>query len=92
MLISELVNFGNKNKDQVDSNKFTEMACYMLESLVKFENNEHPLGSWKDMKYFMNYYTNYNCEKYMNPKVLKDICPGVFGVIKPVGYCMIGTK
>ncbi len=27
-----------------------------------------------------------------NPKVLKDICPGVFGVIKPVGYCMIGTK
>ncbi len=27
-----------------------------------------------------------------NPKVLKNICPGVFGTIKPVGYCMIGKR
>tara|TARA_B100000963_G_scaffold342974_1_gene344346 strand:+ start:1541 stop:2914 length:1374 start_codon:yes stop_codon:yes gene_type:complete len=27
-----------------------------------------------------------------NPKVLKKICPGVFGSIKPVGYCMIGKR
>ncbi len=27
-----------------------------------------------------------------NPKILKELCPGVFGVIKPVGYCMIGQK
>ncbi len=27
-----------------------------------------------------------------NPQVLKEICPGVFGTIKPVGYCMIGQK
>jgi len=27
-----------------------------------------------------------------NPAVLKKICPGVFGEIKPVGYCMIGKK
>ena len=27
-----------------------------------------------------------------NPKILKNICPGVFGTIKPVGYCMIGRK
>ena len=27
-----------------------------------------------------------------NPKILKQICPGVFGTIKPVGYCMIGKK
>ena len=27
-----------------------------------------------------------------NPKILKKICPGVFGVINPVGYCMIGTR
>ena len=27
-----------------------------------------------------------------NPKILKRICPGVFGTIKPVGYCMIGKK
>ena len=27
-----------------------------------------------------------------NPNVLKKICPGVFGIIKPVGYCLIGNK
>tara|TARA_B100001093_G_C26806685_1_gene1005799 strand:+ start:657 stop:2030 length:1374 start_codon:yes stop_codon:yes gene_type:complete len=27
-----------------------------------------------------------------NPKILKKVCPGVFGSIKPVGYCMIGIK
>ncbi len=27
-----------------------------------------------------------------NPKVLKEVCPGIFGEIKPVGYCMIGQK
>jgi len=27
-----------------------------------------------------------------NPKILKEICPGVFGSIRPVGYCMIGQK
>ena len=27
-----------------------------------------------------------------NPKVLKKVCPGVFGEIKPIGYCMIGQK
>jgi hypothetical protein len=27
-----------------------------------------------------------------NPKILKKICPGVFGEIKPAGYCMIGMR
>ena len=27
-----------------------------------------------------------------NPKVLKKICPGIFGAIHPVGYCMIGKR
>ena len=27
-----------------------------------------------------------------NPKILKKLCPGVFGKIAPVGYCMIGRK
>ena len=27
-----------------------------------------------------------------NAKILKKLCPGVYGVIKPVGYCMIGVK
>ena len=25
-------------------------------------------------------------------RYLKKMCPGVFGTIKPVGYCMIGQK
>ena len=27
-----------------------------------------------------------------NPKILKKVCPGVFGTISPVGYCMIGKR
>ncbi len=27
-----------------------------------------------------------------NPKILKEICPGVFGTIKPIGICMIGSR
>ena len=27
-----------------------------------------------------------------NSKILKEICPGVFGIIAPVGYCMIGKR
>ena len=27
-----------------------------------------------------------------NPKILKKVCPGVFGEINPTGYCMIGMR
>ena len=27
-----------------------------------------------------------------NPVILKEVCPGVFGTIKPTGICMIGKK
>ena len=27
-----------------------------------------------------------------NPKILENVCPGVFGEIKPAGYCMIGMR
>ena len=27
-----------------------------------------------------------------NPKILKKVCPGVFGTLKPIGICMIGVK
>ena len=27
-----------------------------------------------------------------NPEILKKICPGVFGKIAPIGYCMIGKR
>ncbi len=27
-----------------------------------------------------------------NPEILKKVCPGEYGTIKPVGYCMIGIR
>ena len=36
----------------------SEMAKYALKSIVLSETNEHPLGSWKDIKYFLNYFSN----------------------------------
>jgi len=27
-----------------------------------------------------------------NPEVLKEVCPGVYGKIRPIGICMIGAK
>ena len=27
-----------------------------------------------------------------NPKILKSVCPGEYGTIKPIGICMIGSK
>lgn len=34
---------------------FPELALFFLECCVKFENDEHPYGSWKDIKYFCSY-------------------------------------
>ena len=31
-------------------------------------------------------------ESEINPKILKKICPGVYGTITPIGYCMIGKR
>ena len=27
-----------------------------------------------------------------NPNILKKVCPGIFGTIKPIGICMIGSR
>ena len=27
-----------------------------------------------------------------NPNILKKICPGIYGTIKPIGICMIGSR
>ena len=27
-----------------------------------------------------------------NPRVLKKLCPGLYGTIRPIGICMIGSK
>jgi len=34
---------------------YPKLAEYALEKFVTFDNNDHPYGSWKDIKYFCNY-------------------------------------
>jgi Mg-chelatase subunit ChlD len=57
MLISGLYKF-SQSQDCPDNErtKITCMATSALESLVRTTRNEHPYGSWKDLKYFCNYH------------------------------------
>ena len=72
MLVSELIMFGNTYKNGKYSENFKNMACNILENFVKLNDKEHPYGSWKDLKYFCNYYyeTKYG-KVYVDPKILK---------------------
>ena len=42
---------------------YPQLAKFALKTFVTFENNEHPYGSWKDLKYFCEY-----CKKQPNFK------------------------
>ena len=44
------------------------MATSALESLIRTNINEHPYGSWKDLKYFCNYHIpkEYRIESKLN--------------------------
>lgn len=57
MLISGLYKF-SQTSDCPDEYKLKlkAMSTSVLESLVKTNVNEHPYGSWKDLKYFCNYH------------------------------------
>ncbi len=57
MLISGLYKFSqSKDCPDRDKMKLQTMAVMALESLVRTNVNEHPYGSWKDLKYFCNYH------------------------------------
>jgi Mg-chelatase subunit ChlD len=57
MLISELYNFSLLDHCSInDKYKIQNMATCAIESLIRTEINEHPYGSWKDLKYFCNYH------------------------------------
>ena len=57
MLISGLYKFSQSaNCPDKDKMKLQTMAIMALESLVRTNINEHPYGSWKDLKYFCNYH------------------------------------
>lgn len=57
MLISELYKFSQSNDcPDKEKLKIQAMATSALTSLVRTNINEHPYGSWKDLKYFCNYH------------------------------------
>ena len=77
-------NFLNEIKIVVGDEWFAGNLSYHLQSRPKWMNELK--GKSKDLKEDQGViYTG-------NPKILKRICPGVFGSIKPVGYCMIGKR
>jgi 4-amino-4-deoxy-L-arabinose transferase-like glycosyltransferase len=59
---------------------------------LSYHLNSRPIWT-NDLKNKTSEITNDQGVIYVgNPNVLKKICPGVFGIIQPVGYCMIGKK
>ena len=56
MLISGLYKFSQKPEAAQHKYKIVAMARSALESLVRLSGQDHPYGSWKDLKYFCNYH------------------------------------
>jgi hypothetical protein len=79
MLISGLYKF-SQSTDCPDNDrlKISFMATTAIESLVRTEINEHPYGSWKDMKYFCNYHIP---KEYRTEAKLKDLNDPLFNKV-----------
>ena len=77
-------NFKNEIKLVIGDEWFAGNLSYHLNSrpkwIIELKNNSEILRDNEGVIYTGN------------PKILKNICPGVYGTIKPAGYCMIGTK
>tara|TARA_B100001248_G_scaffold228256_1_gene187082 strand:- start:4394 stop:5776 length:1383 start_codon:yes stop_codon:yes gene_type:complete len=77
-------NFNNEIKIIVGDEWSAGNLSYHLHSRPKWINDfKNDVSNVKDNQGVI--YTG-------NPKILKKICPGVFGTIKPYGYCMIGKR
>ena len=77
-------NFRNEIKIVIGDEWFAGNLSYHLNSRPKWKNslkNEASTIASSEGVIYVG-----------NPQILKKICPGVFGAIKPVGYCMIGQK
>jgi hypothetical protein len=55
------------------SNFFPELAKYMLRQFVISDNSEHPFGSWKDLKYFLNYCLCESNNNFEHPMILAGL-------------------
>lgn len=78
MMICELFKFSNSKKCSKNiSLKIKSMVYCLIENFVKL-NDDHPYGSWKDMKYLCNYYIE---EKNRNQYYLENIDDGLLNKI-----------
>jgi len=77
MLVVELFKLGNKYEGKVNKDKIQNNAYLIFESFVK------KYGSWKDIKYFLNYYVEelhlYNLSKDLSndffiKKIVQNVC------------------
>lgn len=56
ILLGEWVRYSQSTSENLSNTKIAEeLSLCALQSLVKLEDFEHPYGSWKDLKYFLNY-------------------------------------
>ena len=77
-------NFINDIKIVVGDEWFAGNLSYHLTSRPKWINDLRSMASGIDSEQGVIYTGN--------PKILKKVCPGIYGTIKPVGYCMIGRR
>ena len=77
-------NFRNEIKIVVGDEWYAGNLSYHLDSRPKWTSNLSKLNKNKKDEDGVIYTGN--------PQILKKICPGEFGTIKPVGYCMIGLR
>jgi len=59
-LIETVYQYSKRVKRYEQSVSLVNICKMMIEKLVLDENNEHPLGSWKDLKYFANNHVKKN--------------------------------
>ena len=77
-------NFSNEIKIVIGDEWFAGNLSYHLRSRpIWFNDLKNKASEIKD---------DQGVIYFGNSKILKEICPGVFGKIAPVGYCMIGKR
>lgn len=55
-MINNLYNYKKSNYGKNNANLIDSMIEFIIEKLVIGENNDIPYGSWKDIKYLLNYH------------------------------------
>ena len=77
-------NFSNNIGIVVGDEWFAGNLSYHLNSRPKWYNSLNEKIEQIDKKKGVIYVGN--------PKILKNLCPGIYGTINPVGICMLGKK